>query len=53
MTETSTLRERYWKAIKQPGFRMLKAVERLITRYSEVDDKTFFEVEDFPWVRNL
>ncbi len=51
--KTPTLKERYWKAIKTPGFKTLKAIERIITRYSEVENKTFFDVEDFPWVKNL
>ena len=52
--ETKTpLRERFWQAIKQPAFKALQGIERATVRYSEVGDKTFFENEEFPWIKDL
>ena len=52
--ETKTpARERFWKTIKQPAFKMLHGIERATVRFSEVGDKTFFDNEDFPWVKDL
>lgn len=45
--------ERFWKAIKQPAFKVLQAIERGIVRFSLVGDKTFFDKDDFPWVKDL
>ena len=46
-------RERFWKTIKQPAFKVLKGIERATVRYSKVGDKTFFDTADFPWVKDL
>ena len=46
-------RERFWKAVKQPAFKVLQGVERATVRYSKVGDKTFFDNDEFPWVKDL
>ncbi len=53
MPTDTTLRERGWQVVKQVGFRLLQAIERVIVRYSLVGDKAFFDAQDFPWTEGL
>ena len=53
MNTDLTIRDRGWGMVRQFGFHVLKAIERLIVRYSLVGDRHFFDAADFPWVAPL
>ncbi|MFQ5571936.1 MAG: aspartyl/asparaginyl beta-hydroxylase domain-containing protein [Rhodothermales bacterium] len=51
--EKKTFRERSWRVFKQAGFKTIQMIEKGITRFSLVGDKTFFDNDIFPWTREI